>query len=194
MIWHGSGFYQNRPKWGAPNSSSPTWPDMPKPDTLLSPGRRRLRRPDRCEPHVLLGRVRRLRIEHDAQRLAPVPDQPRAARRFLADASTPRAQLVVIYDPLTGDATATAAAVRRQRHSAEPSQSVAAAITGYLPAPDTRRQRRQQQLHPDRRDSTIARYMYTGKVDHRFTNAISLTGSISTTRPTSLARTTGSLV
>ena len=86
--WHGSGFYQNRPKWGATNNFFSELAGQPKPGDLLPPGRRRLRRPDHPQPHVLLGRDRRLRIEHDAQRRAALPDQPRAARRLLADAST----------------------------------------------------------------------------------------------------------
>ena len=49
-------------------------------------------------------------------------------------------------------------------------------MTSYLPPPDTRRQRRQRQLLRAPRRSTTAPIMYTGKVDHRFSDSVSLTG------------------
>ena len=44
-VWHGSGFYQNRPKWGRGTTSSRSSPASPA-RYLLPPRRRRLRRPD----------------------------------------------------------------------------------------------------------------------------------------------------
>ncbi len=52
--WHGSGFYQNRPKWGALEQLLRRARRAAAPGYLLPPGRRRLRRADRPEPDVLL--------------------------------------------------------------------------------------------------------------------------------------------
>ena len=73
--WHGSGFYQTRPKWGTANNFFSSAPAAPARD-LFPPGRRRLRRSDHPEPHVLLGGGRRLRLEHHAQRQPAASDRP----------------------------------------------------------------------------------------------------------------------
>ena len=74
--WSGSGFYQSRPKWGASNNFFSDAGGRAAAGHLFPPGRRRLRRPDRQEPHVLLLLRGRLRLQHHAQRAAAVADHP----------------------------------------------------------------------------------------------------------------------
>jgi hypothetical protein len=83
--WRGSGFYQTRPRWGSANNFFSERSRRAEAGHVLPPRWRRLRRPDRAQPHVLLVRAGRLRLEHDAQRRAALPDGPRAQRRLLAD-------------------------------------------------------------------------------------------------------------
>ena len=78
--------------------------DMPAAGDLLPPGWRRRRRPDHQEPHVLLVRDGRLRLEHDPQRLDPLPDQHASATATSRSRVDAAGRLIVIYDPLTGDA------------------------------------------------------------------------------------------
>ena len=80
--WHGSGFYQTRPKWGTPNNFFSELAGQPKPETYFHLGGGGFGGPIDPQPHVLLGRLRRLRLEHDPQRRAALPDQPRARGDF----------------------------------------------------------------------------------------------------------------
>ena len=67
----------------------------------LLPAGRRLRRPDREGPHLLLVRERELPRPLDAQHLDDVPDRGRARRRFLRADQHVRRSASTIYDPLT---------------------------------------------------------------------------------------------
>ena len=76
--WHGSGFYQNRPKWGMAKNYFAERP-APLPDTYFHLGGGGIRRSDHPQPDVLLGRGRRLRLEHHPQRQPAAADRPREA-------------------------------------------------------------------------------------------------------------------
>ena len=116
--WHGSGFYQARPKWGTSNNFFAELRRRAAAGDLLPPRRRRLRRPDRQEPHVLLVLGRRLRLEHDAQRAAcACRPRARSAGDFSQTRQRARASCMSIYDPLTGDAQ------RQRPHSRSPATS-----------------------------------------------------------------------
>ena len=88
---HGSGFYQNRPKWGMTKNFFSAR-RQPLPGHLFPPRWRRLRRPDHQEPHVLLVRHGRLRIEHHAQRQRPrCPTERESAGDFSQTFTLPAA-------------------------------------------------------------------------------------------------------
>lgn len=65
--WHGSGFYQNRPKSGSANNYFSQLAGVPKPDTFFYLGGGHWWS-HHHEPHVLLVHNRGLRIEHDPRR------------------------------------------------------------------------------------------------------------------------------
>ena len=88
-----------------PTTSSRRCAASPLPDTYFHLGGGGVGGPVDQEPHVLLVRGRRLRLEHDAQRRASA-SRPRAKRPATSRRrSTAPGDLVVIYDPLTGDAS-----------------------------------------------------------------------------------------
>ena len=86
--YHGSGFYQTRPVWGQSENFFNAVAGMTKEETgtgrrLLPPVRRRRRRPDCEEPHVLLGRDRGLSLGDDAEPAGDLAEPESAQRRFL---------------------------------------------------------------------------------------------------------------
>ena len=103
--WHGSGFYQARPRWGTANNFFSEQQGVPLPETYFHLGGGGLGGPIAQEPHVLLGIGGRLRLEHDAQR-AETACRPRARKpaTFRGASTRQRRHRRVIYDPLTGDA------------------------------------------------------------------------------------------
>jgi hypothetical protein len=173
--WRGSGFYQNRPKWGAANSYFSELAGVPKPDTYFHLGGGAFGGPIvRDRPFFWFStegygsnttRSGDLRLPTSRER-----------RGDFSQSRNAQGQQVVIYDPRTGDANGN----NRQPfanniipdHMINP---VARAITSYLPLPDRDESdgnnnfTRTAEIH----DRAI---MYTGKVDHRFSDAISLSG------------------
>ena len=136
------------------------------------PRRRRLRRPDHQEPHVLLVREREL---HTTCRRATAGDACRPRRSAPATSRgrpTPRASRCIIYDPLTH------AAVPRQRHPGEPHQPGGGGDAEVPAAARHQRRQRQRELQPHVADqSTTSRRESTpAKVEHKFTDKVSLTG------------------
>ena len=90
--FHGSGFYQTRPVWGAVAEllQRGRRPDKgrDRPGRHVLPAvRRRRRRADQEGPDVLLGGDRRLPIRHDAKRAGNLADPEPAERRFFATTS-----------------------------------------------------------------------------------------------------------
>ena len=57
--WHGSGFYQTRPRWGATNNFFAELAGQPLPETYFHQGGGGIGGPIRPQPHVLLGRAAR---------------------------------------------------------------------------------------------------------------------------------------
>ncbi len=81
----GSGFYQTRPRWGMSNNFFSELANQPLPETYFHLGGGGFGGPDHQEPHVLLVRDGRLRLEHHQKWLGALPDHARAQRRLLAD-------------------------------------------------------------------------------------------------------------
>ena len=68
-------------------------------------------------------------------------------------------------------------AVPRQHHPGRTASTrCRATMPSYLPSRDTRRQQRQRELRTASREIKDRAIMYTGKVDHRFSDTVSLSG------------------
>lgn len=173
--WRGSGFYQNRPKFGSANSYFSQLAGRPKPDTYFHLSGGAVGGPiitNRTFFWFSTEGYGSNTTRSGTLRLAT----SRERRGDFSQTLNAQGQLVVIYDPLTGDASG---------NNRQPFQgniipdsrinNVARAITGYLPTPDRDVSdgninfTRTAEIH----DRAI---MYTGKVDHRFTDSVSLSG------------------
>ena len=139
-----------------------------KPDSPYIPRRRRHRRPDREEQDVLLVRDRGL---HD-----PDPQRVRAACRRRPSArgdfsgTTKRRKPVIIYDPLTQPP------FPGNIIPANRINPVAAAMLKYLPMPDINLDNGTPNYNADVADQQRVQQEYTVKVEHKFTDKVSLTG------------------
>jgi hypothetical protein len=173
--WHGSGFYQTRPRWGMSNNFFSERLGTPLPDTYFHTG-----------GGAFGGPIVRNRTffwfstegyGSNTTRNAPTR-LPTAAERNgdFSNTFDSAGRQVVIYDPRTGDANGN----NRQPFPGniipqDRINPVARAIQGFLPLPDSNvsngstNYSRTAEIH----DRAM---MYTGKVDHRFTDSVSLSG------------------
>jgi hypothetical protein len=173
--WHGSGFYQTRPRWGMANNFFAERAGTPLPETYFHTGGGAVGGPvirNRTFFWFSTEGYGSNTTRNGAHRL------PTARERNGDFSQTFQGgQLQVIYDPLTGDP---ATGLGRQPFAGnviprERMSPVALAMQQYLPLPDTdvsngnTNFNRTAEIH----DRAI---MYTGKVDHRFTDTVSLSG------------------
>ena len=174
--WHGSGFYQTRPRWGASNNFFAARAGQPLPETYFHQGGGGVGGPiirDRTFFWFSNESYGSNTTRNGALRLP-------TSRELLGDFSQSfdsAGRLVVIYDPLTGNPTTGAG---RQPFPgniipANRLNPIAQKMASYLPAADTDSStgainfNRTGQIH-DRAQ------MYTGKVDHRINDKVSLNG------------------
>jgi trimeric autotransporter adhesin len=175
--WHGSGFYQGRPRWGTSNNYYAERVGTPLPETYFHTGGGGLGGPIAKNRTFFwfavegygsnTTRNQGIRLPTNRERTGDF------SQSFAADGT-----LRVIYDPLTGDpATGTGrSAFPGNVIPANRLSPIAVKMLGYLPAP-TRDVSRAgvnnfdgiAQIH----DRAV---MYTGKVDHRFSDKVSLNG------------------
>jgi hypothetical protein len=173
--WRGSGFYQNRPKWGSSNGYFSELNNVPKADTYFHLGGGAFGGP------ILRNRTFFwFSTEGYGSNTTRTGDlrlpTSRERRGDFSQSVNAQGQQVVIYDPLTGDANGNGR-VPFQNNIIPDNRinPVARAITGYLPLPDrdvsdgNNNFTRTAEIN----DRAI---MYTGKVDHRFSDTISLSG------------------
>ena len=173
--WHGSGFYQNRPKWGAANGYFAALNNVPKPDTYFHLGGGGVGGPIIRNRTFFwfTGEGYGSNTTRSGNLRFPTT---RERNGDFSQTFNSQGQLVVIYDPLTGDASGNGR-TPFPGNIIPPNRinSVARAITGYLPTPDrdvsdgNNNFSRTAEIH-DRAA------MYTGKVDHRFSDGVSLNG------------------
>ena len=176
--WHGSGFYQARPKWGTVATISTRRARAcrcPTPTYHLGGG-------GFGGPVIKNRTFFWVSVEgygSNTTRNAPVrlPTNRERAGDFSQTRDT-AGNLQVIYDPLTGDANGNGrTAVPRQRHPDQPPQPSRRQDAQLPSGADARRERR-----PAATTSTVSRdiedraMMYTGKLDHRFSDKVSLNG------------------
>ena len=173
--WHGSGFYQTRPRWGMSNNFFAERRGNPLPETYFHTGGGAFGGPIIRNRTFFWFSTEGYGSNTTRNESLRLP----TARERAGDFSQTfiNGQLQVIYDPLTGNPST---GLGRQPFPGNivPTQRlnpVALAMQQYLPLPDT-----------DVSDGTNnysrtaeiedKAMMYTGKVDHRFSDAVSLTG------------------
>jgi trimeric autotransporter adhesin len=174
--WHGSGFYQTRPRWGMANNFFAERDGDPLPETYFHTG-----------GGAFGGPIVRNRTffwfsseGYGSNTTRNEPLRLPTARERAGDFSqtTDRnGNLIPIYDPLTGN-PATGQGRQQFPGNIVPTNRlnpVAVAMQQFLPLPDRdvsngdNNYSRTAEIH----DRAV---MYTGKVDHRFNEAVSLTG------------------
>jgi hypothetical protein len=174
--WHGSGFYQNRPRWGMANNffSARANPPVPLPETYFHLGGGAFGGPVIRNRTFFWFSVEGYGSNTTRNGNLRMPTR----REKMGDFSQTfqGGQLQVIYDPLTGDEFGNG----RQPFPnniipQERINPVARAMAQYFPDPHVDVSNgsnnffSQAQIH----DRAV---MYTGKVDHRFTDSVSLSG------------------
>jgi trimeric autotransporter adhesin len=133
--WRGSGFYQNRPRWGSSNNFFAQRAGTPKPETYYHLAGRGVGGP------IVRNRTFFWYAQEGYGSNTTRNGTLRSRRRASATATSRRpsthSELVVIFDPLTGDANG------NHRHSFPGNvipgnrlNPVARAMTSYLPFPD----------------------------------------------------------
>jgi hypothetical protein len=173
--WHGSGFYQTRPRWGMANNFFAERAGTPLPETYFHLGGGAVGGPivrNRTFFWYSTEGYGSNTTRNGAHRLPTARERGGDfSQTFL------NGQLQVIYDPLTGNP---ATGLGRQPFPGNviPQSrlnQVAVAMQRYLPSPDVDVSNgddnyfRTAEIH----DRAV---MYTGKVDHRFNETVSLSG------------------
>jgi trimeric autotransporter adhesin len=173
--WHGSGFYQTRPNWGAANNFYSELNGTPKPDLYFHTGAGGIGGPvirDRTF-FWLSSEGYGSNTSRNAGNRVPT------AREKAGDFSqtfNAAGQLVVIYDPLTGDANGNGRTpFAGNVIPAGRINGVTSKMLSYLPNPT------RDASDGSNNFSSIAQIedraiMYTGKVDHRWTDKLSSQG------------------
>ncbi len=174
--WHGSGFYQMRPKWGMSQNYYAARTDVPLPDTYFNLGGGSLGGP------VIKNRTFFwFSVEgygSNTTRNAPVrlPTARERAGDFSQSFNAAGEQLQ-IFDPLTGDANGNG---RTQFPGnvipANRLNPVAVKMLSYLPQPTSDVARTGVNNFASVAEIEDRAMMYTGKVDHRFSDKVSLAG------------------
>ncbi|MEW6321100.1 MAG: TonB-dependent receptor [Acidobacteriota bacterium] len=174
--WHGSGFWQTRPRWGSANNFFAERAGTPKPDTYYHLGGGGFGGPI----------VRNRTFFWFASEGYGSNTTRNGALRFptarerngdFSQSFDSAGNLVIIYDPLTGDPVTGAGRTPFPGNviPANRLNTVARNITSFMPNPDIDRSNGQENFF--RTAEIIDRaQMYTGKVDHRFSDSVSLSG------------------
>lgn len=175
--WHGSGFYQNRPRWGMSNNffNERAVPKVPLPETYFHLGGGGFGGPvirNRTFFWFTAEGYGSNTTRNGSLRLPTTLERNGDFSRSLDSAG----RQVVIYDPRTGNADGTGRQ-QFQGNVIPPDRlnSVARAMAGYLPLPtrDVSDGNANFESTAQIHDRAM---MYTSKVDHRFSDSVSLTG------------------
>lgn len=171
----GSGFYQARPRWGASNNFFSELAGVPLPETYFHQGGGGFGGPVAKNRTFFWFSVE----GYGSNTTRNAPTRLPTAREKAGDFSqslNSAGQQVVIYDPLTGDASGN----NRQPFPgnvipANRMNPVAVKMLSYLPSP-TRDVSNGSNNFDSIAEINDRAVMYTGKVDHRFSDSISLNG------------------
>jgi trimeric autotransporter adhesin len=174
--WHGSGFYQTRPRWGMANNffSERATPKVPLPETYFHLGGGAFGGPvvrNRTFFWFSVEGYGSNTTRNGANRMPTARERSGDFSQTLQGG-----QLQVIYDPLTGDANGNGRqAFPGNVIPASRINPVARAMAAYFPTPhnDVSNGSNNFFTTAEIHDRAI---MYTGKVDHRINDKVSLSG------------------
>ncbi|MFA5907395.1 MAG: TonB-dependent receptor [Vicinamibacterales bacterium] len=173
--FHGSGFYQARPKWGAANGFFSKLADSPLPDIKFQLGGGGFGGP------IIKNRTffwyGQEGYSSNTTRNGSVRfPTSRERNGDFSQTTDSSGRLVVIYDPLTGDASGNGRTpFPGNVIPANRINSVGKAIAGSYPAPKSDVSNGSANYSTDAQVKDFA-MMYTAKVDHRINDKISLSG------------------
>ena len=173
--WHGSGFYQTRPKWGSANNYFSEKAGVPKPDTYYHLGGGGFGGPVKRNRTFFWYAMEGYGSNTTRNGSNRLPTAREKAGDFSQSFDSAGRQ-VVIYDPLTGDANGVGRTpfpgnvVPQGRLN-----PVAVKMLSYLPNPTNDVSNGSSNFFSTAEIIDRA-MMYTGKVDHRFSDAVSLSG------------------
>jgi hypothetical protein len=166
--WHGSGFYQTRPRWGMANNFFAERAGTPLPETYFHLGGGAIGGPIITNRTFFWFSGEGYGSNTTRNGSNRLPTQRERNGDFSQSG-------VTIYDPRTGDASGNGRqAFENNIIPADRIDPVARAMQAYLPLPD------RDVSGGNNFDRTAEiedrAMMYTGKVDHRFNDSVSLTG------------------
>jgi hypothetical protein len=173
--WHGSGFYQNRPRWGMANNFFSEKEGVPLPETYFHTGGGGFGGPiirNRTFFWYAMEGYGSNTTRNGSNRLPTTLEK----RGDFSQSFDSAGRLVVIYDPLTGDANGNGRTpFPGNVIPANRLNPVAVNMLSYMPDPsiDVSNGSNNYFTTAEIHDRAM---MYTGKVDHRFTDAVSLSG------------------
>jgi hypothetical protein len=173
--WHGSGFYQSRPRWGSANNFFSEKEGVPMPETYYHLGGGGFGGPIVRNRTFFWGSVEGYGSNTTRNGQQRLPTTRERAGDFSQSTDSAGRQ-VVIYDPLTGDANGNG----RTPFSgnvipANRLNPIATKMLSYLPAPTNEVSNGGSNFFSTAEIIDNA-MMYTGKVDHRFSDNVSLGG------------------
>lgn len=172
---HGSGFYQTRPRWGSANNFFSTKNGNPKPDTYYHLGGGGFGGPVAKNRTFFWFASEGYGSNTTRNGQNRLPTARERAGDFSQSTDSSGRQ-VVIYDPLTGDAGGNGrTAFPGNVIPANRLNPIATKMLSFLPAPTNDVSNGNANFFSTAEiiDRAI---MYTGKVDHRFSDSVSLSG------------------
>jgi hypothetical protein len=173
--WHGSGFYQNRPRWGSSNNFFSEKEGVPMPQTYFHLGGGGFGGPVVRNRTFFWGSVEGYGSNTTRNGQQRLPTTRERAGDF-SQSFDGSGNLVVIYDPLTGDANGNGRTpfagnvIPTARLN-----PIATKVLSYLPAPTNDVSNGGSNFFSTAQIEDRA-MMYTGKLDHRFSDSMSLSG------------------
>ena len=173
--WRGSGFYQNRPRWGMKNNFFSEKNGSPLPQTYFHLGGGGVGGPVIKNRTFFWGSVEGYGSNTTRNGSERLPTM----RERTGDFSQSRdnsGNLVVIHDPLTGDASGNGRTpFPGNIIPANRLNPIGVKMLSFLPSPTNDVSNGQSNFFSTAEIEDRA-MMYTGKVDHRFSNSVSLSG------------------
>jgi hypothetical protein len=173
--WHGSGFYQNRPRWGMANNFFSEKEGVPLPETYFHTGGGGFGGPiirNRTFFWYAMEGYGSNTTRNGSSRIPTALEK----RGDFSQSFDSAGRQVVIYDPLTGDANGNGRTpFPGNVIPANRLNPVAVNMLSYMPDPTNPVSDGSNNYFTTAEIEDRA-MMYTGKVDHRFSDAVSLSG------------------
>jgi trimeric autotransporter adhesin len=173
--WHGSGLYQLRPKWGSANNYFSELAGQPKPNTYYHLGGGSFGGPIVRNRTFFWFATEGYGTNETRGGSLRLPTS-RERRGDFSQSFDSQGRLVTIYDPLTGNPDGTGRTpFAGNIIPPDRINPVSGNVTNFLPSPDVDVSNGSNNF--TRTAELVNRaIMYTGKVDHRITDDVALTG------------------